>query len=96
MILSGFAVLKTYSKMLVQVTWVEHVEIEDKTPTHRLYRDLIHRGLAFGAERWLATLQRMCERFACLMVKGTSTRDLGGGTSDRKKGQKNLLKKTFS
>ena len=68
--------------MLVQVTWVEHVEIEDKTPTHRLYRDLIHRGLAFGAERWLATLQRMCERFACLMVKGTSTRDLGGGTSD--------------
>lgn len=63
-----------YSK----VTWVEHVEIEDKTPTHRLYRDLIHRGLAFGAERWLATLQRMCERFACLMVKGTSTRDLGG------------------
>ena len=62
-----------------QVTWVEHVEIEDKTPTHRLYRDLIHSGLAFGAERWLATLLRMCERFACLMVSGTSTRDLGGG-----------------
>ncbi|XWS37519.1 hypothetical protein CRYUN_Cryun19dG0050200 [Craigia yunnanensis] len=63
-----------YSK----VTWVEHVEIDDKTPTHRLYRELIHNGLAFGAERWLATLQRMCERFACLMVSGTSTRDLGG------------------
>ncbi|KDP45798.1 hypothetical protein JCGZ_17405 [Jatropha curcas] len=63
-----------YSK----VTWVEHVEIEDKTPTHRLYRDLIYSGMAFGAERWLATLQRMCERFACLMVSGTSTRDLGG------------------
>ncbi|XP_057951912.1 homeobox-leucine zipper protein HDG11-like isoform X2 [Malania oleifera] len=61
-----------YSK----VTWVEHVEIEDKAPIHRLYRDLIHSGLAFGAERWLATLQRMCERFACLT--GTSTRDLGG------------------
>ncbi|XP_059453579.1 homeobox-leucine zipper protein HDG11-like [Corylus avellana] len=64
-----------YSK----VTWVEHVEIEDKTPTHRLYRDLIHSGLAFGAERWLAVLRRICERFACLMVTGTSTtRDLGG------------------
>ncbi|KAL4632954.1 hypothetical protein ACB092_04G087100 [Castanea dentata] len=64
-----------YSK----VTWVEHVEIEDKAPTHRLYRDLIHSGLAFGAQRWLATLKRMCERFACLMVTGTSTtRDLGG------------------
>ncbi|KAK9278927.1 hypothetical protein L1049_028508 [Liquidambar formosana] len=63
-----------YSK----VTWVEHVEIEEKAPIHRLYRELVHSGLAFGAERWLATLQRMCERFACLMVTGTSTRDLGG------------------
>ncbi|XP_044465771.1 homeobox-leucine zipper protein HDG11 [Mangifera indica] len=63
-----------YSK----VTWVEHVEIEDITPIHRLYRDLIHSGLAFGADRWLATLQRMCERIACLLVSGTSTRDLGG------------------
>ncbi|CAK9164366.1 unnamed protein product [Ilex paraguariensis] len=63
-----------YSK----VTWVEHWEIEEKAPIHRFYRDLIHSGLAFGAERWLATLQRMCERFACLMVTNTSTRDLGG------------------
>ncbi|KAL9432628.1 hypothetical protein AB3S75_027619 [Citrus x aurantiifolia] len=63
-----------YSK----VTWVEHLEIEDRTPIHRLYQDLIQSGMAFGADRWLATLQRMCERFACLMVSGTSTRDLGG------------------
>ncbi|KAF8398836.1 hypothetical protein HHK36_014699 [Tetracentron sinense] len=62
-----------YSK----VTWVEHVEVEEKTQTHQLYRDLIHSGVAFGAERWLATLQRMCERYACLMVTSTSTRDLG-------------------
>lgn len=61
-----------------KVTWVEHVEIEDKTAVHRLYRELIHSGLAFGAERWMAIIQRMCERFACLMVSGTSTRDLGG------------------
>ena len=58
---------------------MEHVEIEDKAPTHQLYRDLIHSGMAFGAERWLATLQRMCERVACQMVSGSSTRDLGGG-----------------
>lgn len=64
-----------YSK----VTWVEHLEIEDKAPTHRLYRDLVHSGAAFGAHRWLSTLQRMCERLACLMVSATSTRDLGGG-----------------
>ncbi|XP_075482634.1 homeobox-leucine zipper protein HDG11-like [Primulina tabacum] len=63
-----------YSK----VTWVEHWEIEDKTPIHRLYRELIHSGLAFGAERWLSNLQRICERFACLMVTENSTGDLGG------------------
>ncbi|CAN0902220.1 Homeobox-leucine zipper protein HDG11 [Linum grandiflorum] len=63
-----------YSK----VTWVEHVEIEDRAPIHRLYRGLIYSGMAFGAERWLTTLQRMCERFACLMVSNTPTRDLGG------------------
>ncbi|GLT74162.1 hypothetical protein SLA2020_459760 [Shorea laevis] len=80
-----------YSK----VTWVEHVEIEDKTPTHRLYRDLIHSGLAFGAERWLSTLQRMCERFACLMVSGTSTRDLGGviPTADGKRSMMKLAQR---
>ncbi|KAK6128213.1 hypothetical protein DH2020_038047 [Rehmannia glutinosa] len=63
-----------YSK----VTWVEHWGVEDKAPIHRLYIDLIHSGLAFGAERWLSTLQRICERFSCLMVTGNSTRDLGG------------------
>ncbi|KAG4952693.1 hypothetical protein JHK85_046560 [Glycine max] len=63
-----------YSK----VTWIEHVEIEDKTPVHRLYRNIIYSGIAFGAQRWLTTLQRMCERIACLLVTGNSTRDLGG------------------
>ncbi|KAL3824944.1 hypothetical protein ACJIZ3_020973 [Penstemon smallii] len=62
-----------YSK----VTWLEHWEVEDKTPIHRLYRDLIESGTAFGAKRWLSTLQRTCERFACLMVTGSSSRDLG-------------------
>ncbi|KAK7364169.1 hypothetical protein VNO80_12619 [Phaseolus coccineus] len=63
-----------YSK----VTWIEHVEVEDKTPVHRLYRNMIYSGIAFGAQRWLTTLQRMCERIACLMVTSNSTRDLGG------------------
>lgn len=63
-----------YSK----VTWVEHVEVEEKGLIHRLYRDLIHSGLAFGAERWIGTLQRVCERYACLMVNSTPSHDLGG------------------
>ncbi|KAH0875798.1 hypothetical protein HID58_073160 [Brassica napus] len=44
-----------YSK----VTWVEHVETEEKEQTHELYREVIHKGIAFGAERWVTTLQRM-------------------------------------
>ncbi|GMP47864.1 hypothetical protein CsSME_00015427 [Camellia sinensis var. sinensis] len=46
------------------ITWVEHVEVDDKVVTHRLYTDFICRGLAYGADRWLLTLQRMCQRFA--------------------------------
>ncbi|XP_009587298.1 homeobox-leucine zipper protein HDG11-like [Nicotiana tomentosiformis] len=63
-----------YSK----VTWVEHVEVEEKGIIHRLCRDLIHSGLAFGAERWVGTLQRVCEKYACLMVNSNPTHDLGG------------------
>ncbi|CAD5188101.1 unnamed protein product [Musa acuminata subsp. malaccensis] len=62
-----------YSK----ITWVEHMEIEEKNPIHILFRDLINSGMAFGAQRWLTTLQRMCERFACLTITGLPARDLG-------------------
>ncbi|PSS00172.1 Homeobox-leucine zipper protein [Actinidia chinensis var. chinensis] len=56
------------------ITWVEHVEVADKSLTHRLYRDLIFHNLAYGAERWLFTLQRMCERFVYEMMEN---RELG-------------------
>ncbi|KAK1308013.1 Homeobox-leucine zipper protein ROC8 [Acorus calamus] len=60
-----------------KVTWIEHMEIDERTLPHRLYRELLISGLAFGAERWLANLRRMCERFASLTLTGTSTRELG-------------------
>ena len=64
----------------IQVTWVEHMEIEDTVPIHLLYRDLILSGAAFGAHRWLSTLQRACERYACLATAGMPHRDIAGGT----------------
>ncbi|KAK4750970.1 hypothetical protein SAY87_004452 [Trapa incisa] len=70
---SGFLIQNLpdgYSK----VTRVDHVEVEDKSPVHRFYRDLVHSSYAFGAERWLATLERMCERIATT----SATRDLPG------------------
>ncbi|KAJ6684120.1 hypothetical protein OIU85_007777 [Salix viminalis] len=47
-----------------KVIWVEHVEVDDRIQTHRLYRDLICGGSAYGAERWIASLHRICERLA--------------------------------
>ena len=38
-----------------------------------MFKDSVREGLAFGAERWIATLQRMCERFAALMEPATSS-----------------------
>ncbi|XP_038725108.1 homeobox-leucine zipper protein HDG11-like [Tripterygium wilfordii] len=83
-----------YSK----VTWVEHVEVEEKTPIHQLYKDLIHSGLAFGAERWLATLQRTCERLACLMASSNSTLNLGGviPSPDGKRSMRKLCQRMVS
>ncbi|KAF9616912.1 hypothetical protein IFM89_032874 [Coptis chinensis] len=51
-----------YSK----VTWVEHAEY-DANIIHRLYRPLISSGMGFGAQRWIATLERQCECLAILM-----------------------------
>lgn len=51
-----------YSK----VTWVEHAEY-DASLIHRLYRPLISAGMGFGAQRWIATLERECECLAIVM-----------------------------
>lgn len=61
----------------MQVTWVEHAEIEDRT-VHRIYKQLVNSGMAFGAQRWLANLLRQCERLASLMASSISARELGG------------------
>ncbi|KAI4372383.1 hypothetical protein MLD38_010620 [Melastoma candidum] len=61
-----------------RVTWVEHAEIEEK-PVYPLFSQLVESGAAFGAQRWLAVLQRQCERVASLMARNIS--DLGGSYS---------------
>lgn len=48
-----------YSK----VTWVEHMEVEEKQDTNRLYRDIVNSGLAFGAERWLGLFRESVRDF---------------------------------
>ncbi|RWW48168.1 hypothetical protein BHE74_00045777 [Ensete ventricosum] len=62
------------------VTWVEHAEYEDGQ-VHQLYRPLLRSGLAFGAGRWVATLQRQCEGLAILMSSAITARDETGNGS---------------
>ncbi|TKY72398.1 Homeobox-leucine zipper protein HDG11 [Spatholobus suberectus] len=60
------------------VTWVEHVEVDDKIQTHQLYKDVVGIGIAYGAERWIMELQRICERFACFYVEKIPNHDSEG------------------
>ncbi|PWA81581.1 hypothetical protein CTI12_AA186670 [Artemisia annua] len=53
-----------------QVTWVEHMEVEESLPNQTFYDHLIRSGFAFGAERMVAWLERSCERGA--LVNATS------------------------
>ncbi|PIN06598.1 hypothetical protein CDL12_20846 [Handroanthus impetiginosus] len=74
------------------VTWIEHVQVDDKSLTHRLYRDLVSSCEAYGAKRWITSLQRMCERFAFSMGI-TPTPERGPrGVIDSPDGRRNLMK----
>ncbi|XP_075477707.1 homeobox-leucine zipper protein PROTODERMAL FACTOR 2-like isoform X1 [Primulina tabacum] len=74
-----------YSK----VTWIEHVEVDDRA-VHNIYKPLVSSGLAFGARRWVATLDRQCERLASVMANNISAGDVGVISSPE--GRKSMLK----
>lgn len=73
-----------YSKVI----WVEHAEYEEGA-NHHLYRQLISAGMGFGAQRWVATLQRQCECLAILMSSTVSSRD---HTAITPSGRRSMLK----
>ncbi|KAG2717052.1 hypothetical protein I3843_03G156400 [Carya illinoinensis] len=70
-----------YSK----VTWVEHVEVDDRG-VHNLYHQLVSSGHAFGAKRWVATLDRQCERLASAMASNIPS------VITNQEGRKSMLK----
>lgn len=45
---------------------------------HNLYKPLVNSGLAFGAKRWVGTLDRQCERLASVMASNIASGDIGG------------------
>ncbi|XP_027340742.1 homeobox-leucine zipper protein HDG2-like isoform X2 [Abrus precatorius] len=74
-----------YSKVI----WVENVEVDDRG-VHNLYKQLVSSGHAFGAKRWIATLDRQCERLASAMATNVPTVDVGVITNQD--GRKSMLK----
>ncbi|KAM3320049.1 homeobox-leucine zipper protein ROC5 isoform X1 [Capsicum chacoense] len=59
-----------YSKVI----WIEHMEYDEST-IHHYYRAFIKSGLGFGAQRWIAALQRQCECLAIIMSSTVSSGD---------------------
>ncbi|XP_048333553.1 homeobox-leucine zipper protein ANTHOCYANINLESS 2 isoform X2 [Ziziphus jujuba] len=76
-----------YSK----VTWVEHAEY-DESLVHQLYRPLLSSGMGFGAQRWVATLQRQCECLAILMSSTVPARDHTAAAAITASGRRSMLK----
>ncbi|XP_074275987.1 homeobox-leucine zipper protein GLABRA 2 isoform X1 [Silene latifolia] len=72
-----------------KVTWVEHLDCQ-KTTVHSLYRSMVNSGLAFGAKRWISTLQLQCERSVFLMATNVPTKDSSGVATLA--GRKSILK----
>ncbi|MED6209036.1 hypothetical protein PIB30_050782 [Stylosanthes scabra] len=55
-----------------KVTWVEHVEVDNRTLTvNAMYKPLVESGFAFGARRWIAELDRQCERISTTLQPTT-------------------------
>lgn len=50
----------------------------DDRAVHNIYRPLVNSGIAFGAKRWVATLDRKCERLASSMANNIPAGDLCG------------------
>ncbi|KAL0865495.1 hypothetical protein Bca101_044613 [Brassica carinata] len=74
-----------YSK----VTWVEHVEVDERG-VHDLYKHMVTTGHAFGAKRWVAILDRQCERLASVMATNISSGEVGVITNQE--GRRSMLK----
>lgn len=56
---------------------MEHVEVDDRGVTD-MFKTLVNTSLAFGAKRWVGTLDRQCERLASAMANNIPAGDQGG------------------
>ncbi|XP_050386466.1 homeobox-leucine zipper protein HDG7 [Argentina anserina] len=88
---SGFVVQDMpngYSK----VTWIEHSEYNE-SGVHLLLQPLLRSGIGFGAQRWLATLQRECEALSFLTSHNNSNEVPRGLSLNSKKNMLRLAQR---
>ncbi|CAM0882599.1 unnamed protein product [Alopecurus aequalis] len=72
-----------------RATWVEHTKCrESAVPS--MYRAVTASGVAFGARRWVATLQLQCERMVFSVATNVPTRDSNGVSTQA--GRRSVLK----
>ncbi|KAK7269983.1 hypothetical protein RIF29_22820 [Crotalaria pallida] len=50
-----------------KITWIEHAEVDDEIGQN-IYKDVLNSGFAFGAARWVASLERECQRLSSAMT----------------------------
>nr|XP_019070762.2 homeobox-leucine zipper protein HDG11-like [Solanum lycopersicum] len=74
-----------------KVTWVEHVQVYEKYHVNHIFRDLLCDREAYGAKRWIVTLQRMCERFNFQMGSTYPNRHDSKGVFHDPEGLKNTI-----
>ncbi|KAE9599185.1 putative transcription factor & lipid binding HD-SAD family [Lupinus albus] len=74
-----------------EVTWVEHVEVDENIPAHSLYKDVVSTSIAYGAERWLSELSRMSYRLSSFMPNYIPSDD-AGAVINVPEGRKSLIK----
>ncbi|KAK7399839.1 hypothetical protein VNO78_11032 [Psophocarpus tetragonolobus] len=75
---------------MCRVSWVEHVEVDDKIQTHQLFREVICGNNAYGAERWVLELERMCERLASASAETIPSSE-ARGVIRSPKGRRNIM-----
>ncbi|TMW84197.1 hypothetical protein EJD97_025638 [Solanum chilense] len=73
------------------VTWVEHVQVNEKSEVNHIFRDLLCDRQTYGAKRWIVALQRMSERYNFTMGATCPTRHDFEGVFNDPEGLKNTI-----
>ncbi|KAF8765935.1 hypothetical protein HU200_007972 [Digitaria exilis] len=79
-LLPSGCLLEDMSGGFCKVTWVVHSEYQEATlPPY--FRQFFHSGKAFGARRWLKSLQRQCDYMGVLLHSSINVPTSGGSSS---------------